>query len=145
MTVLACRIGLLLETPHRRHRAAAHVGQGGDLPHVVRGAAGVGRLPVIAALEPGANLGHLAGRLDGFGKLTLASELIDLLLQLGDPVGGLAAEPAFPGQEVRIRPAVRLGRRVPGQDRMRGDCDQGTQDVAKPRRAGFHEGLASVE
>ncbi len=82
--------GLATDLLHRRHRLAAVLGQGGDLAQVVRGAAGVGRLPVVGALEADADLRRLAGGVDGLGKPALAPELGDLLLQLLDPCQGLA-------------------------------------------------------
>jgi hypothetical protein len=93
---------------------------------------------VVGTLEQGPDLSHFAGGLDGLGEMALALELGDLLLQLGDLGGGLAAELALSGRDTLTRPAVGLGRRGAGQYEIRKDRDPSPHDGASPGRAGFH-------
>ena len=89
------------------------------IAQIIDGAAGIGRLPVVHALEPGPDLSHLPGRLDGLRELILRFKPSDLLLQLRDLGGGLAAELAFPLRDNLIRAEVRSVRRGPDQCEIR--------------------------
>ena len=94
---------------------------------------------IMRAMEPGPDLGPLVGGCEGLGEPARAPELGDLLLELLDPGGGLAAERALPGRDVRIRPAGPLSHRVAGQDEAHQGRDPGPHEGANRGRAGFPE------